>query len=154
MNIGYEGACLNSLALSLSALIALAASPTQSFAQQLPQTPQRVNFENCHVGGGYNCVVDGDTIWFRGVKIRIAEIDAPETHEPRCASERSLGNRATSRLLQLLENGAITLQSIGRDQDRYGRKLRLVLVDGRSVGDVLVSEGLARYYNGRRRAWC
>lgn len=25
-----------------------------------------------------NCVVDGDTIWFRSEKIRIADIDAPE----------------------------------------------------------------------------
>lgn len=25
-----------------------------------------------------NCVVDGDTLWFRGDKIRIADIDAPE----------------------------------------------------------------------------
>ena len=32
--------------------------------------------------------VDGDTIWLKRKKIRIADIDAPETHDPRCASEK------------------------------------------------------------------
>lgn len=108
----------------------------------------------CHTGGGYNCVVDGDTIWLNGQKIRIADIDAPETHEPRCQAEQALGDRATRRLQQLLESGTITLATIDRDEDRYGRKLRLVLVDGKSVGDTLVSEGLARWYAGGRRPWC
>jgi len=29
----------------------------------------------------------------------------------------------------------------GRDEDRYGRKLRVVVRNGRSLGDQLVSEG-------------
>lgn len=114
----------------------------------------RANFTLCHTGGGHNCVVDGDTIWLKGQKIRIADIDAPETHEPRCQAEQALGDRATRRLQQLLESGTITLATIDRDEDRYGRKLRLVLVDGESVGDTLVSEGLARWYAGGRRPWC
>ena len=40
-------------------------------------------FTHCHTGGGSNCVVDGDTIWMDGIKIRVADIDAPETHPPR-----------------------------------------------------------------------
>ena len=114
----------------------------------------RASFSFCHTGGGRNCVVDGDTIWLEGQKIRIADIDAPETHEPRCASEQELGDRATQRLQQLLNNGAVTLQPIDRDEDRYGRKLRIVQVNGRSVGDTLVGEGLARWYAGGRRPWC
>ena len=43
---------------------------------------------------------------------------------------------------------------IDRDADVYGRKLRNLAVDGRDVGDVLVSEGLARPYGGGRRGWC
>lgn len=105
--------------------------------------PMAASFGYCHVVGGTNCVVDGDTFWLQGRKIRIADIDAPETHEPRCASEKALGDRATLRLQQLLNGGTITL----RPADR-------VLVDGRSVGDVLVSEGLARWYAGYRRPWC
>lgn len=113
-----------------------------------------VSFGYCFVGGGTNCVVDGDTIWLTGQKIRIADIDAPETHDPRCASEKRLGDQAARRLHDLLESGAVTLQSIDRDEDVYGRKLRIVLVNGTSVGDTLVSEGLARYYGHGRRPWC
>jgi hypothetical protein len=115
---------------------------------------ERTSFSFCHVGAGYNCVVDGDTIWLKGEKIRIADIDAPETHDYRCSSEKELGDRATRRLHDLLETGPITLQSIDRDEDTYGRKLRIVLVNGESVGDTLVSEGLARYYGNGRRPWC
>jgi len=115
---------------------------------------ERVSFRYCFIGGGFNCVVDGDTIWLKGQKIRIADIDAPETHDYRCASEKELGDRATRRLHDLLESGTIALQSIDRDEDRYGRKLRIVLVNGESVGDTLVSEGLARYYGNGRRPWC
>lgn len=114
----------------------------------------RASFSLCHAGGGYNCVVDGDTIWLKGQNIRVADIDAPETHEPRCSSEKALGDRATLRLQQLVNGGKVTLQSIDRDADRFGRKLRLVRVDGRSVGDTLVSEGLARWYSGGKRPWC
>jgi endonuclease YncB( thermonuclease family) len=99
-------------------------------------------------------VVDGDTIYLAGEKIRIAGIDAPETHDSGCASELALGQRSAARLRELVSSGALTLTSIDRDEDRYGRKLRNVAVDGRDVGAVLVSEGLAREYGGGRRSWC
>ena len=114
----------------------------------------RASFGFCHTGGGTNCVVDGDTIWLGGQKIRVADIDAPETHEPRCAQEQALGDQASRRLRQLLNSGAVSLQAIDRDEDKHGRKLRIVLVDGRSVGERLVDEGLARRYAGGRRPWC
>ena len=114
----------------------------------------RASFGFCHTGGGTNCVVDGDTIWLGGEKIRVADIDAPETHDPRCSAERKLGDRATRRLRELLNNAAISLQPIDRDTDKYGRKLRIVLVDGQSVGERLVDEGLARRYAGGRKPWC
>ncbi|HEY0628869.1 MAG TPA: thermonuclease family protein [Sphingomicrobium sp.] len=113
-----------------------------------------VRFGFCHVGGGTNCVVDGDTLYLSGVKIRIADIDAPETHEPKCASEKLLGDRATQRLIQLVNSGEVTLRPIDRDEDGYGRKLRIVMVEGESVGETLVGEGLARWYEGGRRPWC
>ena len=112
-------------------------------------------FGACKWGGGTNCVVDGDTIYLAGQKIRIAGIDAPETHDFRCASELDLGERAASRLQALLNSGgAVTLTSIDRDEDKYGRKLRNVAVSGADVGEALVSEGLAREYAGGRRSWC
>lgn len=121
---------------------------------QAAATGERVSFRYCFIGGGYNCVVDGDTIWLKGQKIRIADIDAPETHEPRCASEKALGDRATRRMHDLLERGPISLQSVDRDEDIYGRKLRIILVDGASVGDALVTAGLARRWDGHRHPWC
>ena len=102
----------------------------------------------------YNCVVDGDTIWLEGQNIRVADIDAPETHDFRCMSEKELGDQSTRRLHELLESGPVTLQSLDRDEDSYGRKLRIVLVNGQSVGNTLVSEGLARWYRGGKRPWC
>ena len=87
-------------------------------------------------------------------KIRIAGIDAPETHDYGCPEELMLGDRATDRLQILLNGGTVTLSSIDRDEDVYGRKLREVAVDGSDVGDTLISEGLARAYGGGRRIRC
>lgn len=110
-------------------------------------------FALCHSGGG-DCVVDGDTFWYAGEKYRIADIDTPETHPARCAEEAALGAAATGRLHQWLNAGSFSLEREGRDADRYGRKLRTVTRGGTSVGSVLVAEGLARPWEGRRRPWC
>jgi endonuclease YncB( thermonuclease family) len=115
---------------------------------------ERAAFGLCHDGGGYNCVVDGDTIYYQGVKIRIADIDTPETHEPRCAEEAQRGAAATRRMHQLVNAGSFRLNSISRDEDNYGRKLRVISRRGESLGGVLVDEGLARWYAGGRRPWC
>ena len=111
-------------------------------------------FGLCDDGWSASCVVDGDTFHHAGDKIRIADIDTPETHPPRCADEARLGEAATLRMQALLNAGPLTLRTDGRDEDRYGRKLRVVTRDGESLGDVLVAEGLARPYGGGRRAWC
>lgn len=101
------------------------------------------------------CVVDGDTIWLEGVKIRIADIDTPEISSPQCDGEYERGIRARDRLVVLLNGGEFELRSIGnRDEDRYGRKLRVIIRSGRSLGDQLVSENLARTWTGRRESWC
>lgn len=103
----------------------------------------------------YTCVVDGDTIWLQGTKIRIADIDTPEISSPRCDYEYNLGIRARDRLREMIDNQAFQLRAIGsRDEDQYGRKLRVIVQSGRSVGDVLVEEGLARTWSGRREPWC
>lgn len=112
------------------------------------------SFGLCHTGGGTNCVVDGDTFWIDGEKIRIADIDAPETHPPRCAGEARLGNAATGRLQALLNAGPVELAIADRDTDRYGRKLRIARRDGQSIGATLVDEGLARSWGGHRQPWC
>lgn len=118
------------------------------------QTTTNVRFSICHTGGGTNCVVDGDTAWIDGTKVRLADIDAPETHKPRCSREAELGARSTIRLVELMNDSPFTQVSIDRDADRFGRKLRILTRNGRSLGDELVEEGLARPYAGGRRPWC
>jgi micrococcal nuclease len=112
------------------------------------------SFSICRNGPRINCVVDGDTFWFQGEKIRIADIDTPELSPPRCKRERELGLAAKQRLLNLLNEGSFSLASGVREKDRYGRKLRNVYREGMSFGDLLVAEGLARRWDGARRSWC
>lgn len=111
-------------------------------------------FALCGETSRVNCVVDGDTIWFRSEKIRIADIDAPEIFSPRCHDERSIGEASRDRLLELVNGGSFTLVADRRDTDRFGRKLRMVTRQGNSLGEMLVQEGLARRWNGPRRDWC
>jgi hypothetical protein len=111
-------------------------------------------FHRCGSVPSQNCVVDGDTFYYRGVKIRLADIDAPETVGAQCLSEAALGERAKQRLLILINLGPFTIVRTGRDEDVYGRKLRMVHRNGRSLGDTLVAEGLARPWDGARRGWC
>ena len=113
------------------------------------------SFSMCGWGSRRNCVIDGDTFIFQGEKIRIADIDTPETAKPKCAAEAALGKQATKRLRALLNEGPFTLEQWGsRDRDQYGRSLRMVSRDGYSIGAILVSEGLARTWTGRRLPWC
>ncbi|WP_184104041.1 thermonuclease family protein [Sphingomonas yabuuchiae] len=130
------------------------ADPAAPMAMVGEATSDGAKFTICHVGGGTNCVVDGDTAWIDGEKVRIADIDAPETHPPRCGSEAELGDRATRRLAELMNAGPFELRRSDRDVDFYGRRLRVLVRDGRSLGDQLVGEGLARPWEGRRRPWC
>ena len=112
-------------------------------------------FTLCHSGGGSNCVVDGDTFRMNGAKIRIADIDTPEISQPQCSREYDLGIKARDRLVALLNQGAFSAVAVGnRDEDRYGRKLRVLVRNGRSLGDQLVAEGLARTWTGRKESWC
>lgn len=99
-------------------------------------------------------VIDGDTFDHGNIRIRIADIDTPEVRG-RCAYERELALRATSRMRALLVAGPFELERIGtRDVDVYGRRLRIVTRGGRSLGGQLVAEGLARPWRGHREPWC
>jgi micrococcal nuclease len=152
---------LVSAGIAAGVAIGLALPYLPSLAQMMEYVPSfqsdeggSVHYGFCFMGVGFNCVVDGDTFWMGGEKIRIADIDAPETHPPRCAYEADLGQRATVRLRELLSDGSIELQAIDRDHDQYGRKLRIVIRNGESLGLRLVQEGLARRWTGSRQPWC
>lgn len=126
-------------------------------------TPHLINFGSTSDGPRFEvcgssretCVIDGDTFWLDGEKIRIADIDTPEISEPGCASEYARGIEARDRLVVLLNEGSFDLVPIGnRDEDPYGRKLKVVMRAGASLGDQLVREGLARPWTGSRLPWC
>jgi len=102
--------------------------------------------------------IDGDTIYVGDEKIRIVGLDAPETYQARCDSERQRGQRATAHLRRLLASGTITIRRQGRD--RYGRTLARVFVDGRDVAAIMIRAGHAVPYDcprgrcPRRIDWC
>jgi endonuclease YncB( thermonuclease family) len=113
-------------------------------------------FGPCHGSVRVACVVDGDTIWYRGTRIRVADINAPEVSKPGCAREAMLGDRATKRLTDLLNAGdfALVRPADSPDRDKYGRTLRELHRNGDSLGAVLVREGLAEEWGGVRIDWC
>jgi endonuclease YncB( thermonuclease family) len=140
--------------LSFGSLPGLVPGASPEITVWLPGGSESADFRLCGWGGGPNCIVDGDTIRYGGVKIRLADIDTPEISSPKCASERALGEQAKDRLLELMNAGPFELVRYSRDEDQYGRKLRIITRDGRSVGDTLIAEGLARRWDGARRSWC
>ena len=105
----------------------------------------------CQPGPRSHCIVDGDTLWLEGEKIRLLDIDTPEM-QGRCEYENRLARQARARLVQLMNAGPYRIERDGTD--RYGRTLARVSVNGRDVGQVLVREGLARPYGTGRRSWC
>ena len=142
---GVASLVLSGLPLQLPSLAPAPAISTPGVAAQFPI---------CGGGRRVTCVVDGDTFWLDGLKYRIADIDTPEVSNFGCASEKALGDRATVRLAALLNAGPFALEPYERDEDRFGRKLRIVTRDGASLGAQLVREGLAHTWGGPDREWC
>ncbi len=131
------------LTVLVAVLIALISTTTASAAQ----------FQMCG-RDRHTCVVDGDTIWLNGVNLRLESYDTPEPYNDICGgrAEVALAKRASARLLELLNSNQFTVET-GR-QDRYGRMLATIRIGGRDVGDILISEGLARRWPDGHEFWC
>lgn len=87
-------------------------------------------------------VTDGDTIVLAdGRRVRLAQVDAPETHE-------CFGSESTAALTRLVDGKRVTLRqpSNGPAKDKYGRTLAELTVDGVSVDEELVRSGAAEWY--------
>lgn len=69
-------------------------------------------------------VVDGDTLEFEGEKIRLLDIDTPETggELAECATEKELGRYASDKLDSMLSRST-DFRLDRRGEDRYGRTL-------------------------------
>ena len=100
--------------------------------------------------------IDGDTIEIDGETIRILNIDTPEIRHAQCDAERRLGLVAKQRVSVLLRAGRIeiTRGDGKRMKDKYGRTLAVVSINGSDLGRMLIAEGLARPWAGRRQPWC
>lgn len=99
-------------------------------------------------------VVDGDTIKIADISYRLVGFDTPEIRFADCDEEKKLGERAKTRLSQLI-NAATNIDIVSGSKDKYGRTLGRLMLDQQNVGEILIREGLARQYDGGRRAsWC
>lgn len=101
------------------------------------------------------CVVDGDTIWLKGNNLRLKDFDTPEPQTDICGGdvEVALANRASDRLLELLNDNRWTVETYGLDNTGK-RVLATIRIDGRDVGDFLIKEGLARRWPEGDEWWC
>lgn len=100
----------------------------------------------------HTCIVDGDTFWLSGEKMRLFAVDTPEI-EGQCKRERAQAHLATAQLQQLLSSGIRNITRHG--QDRFGRTLVEVETQAGPVGPNLLASGLAdRFGDGIRTNWC
>jgi len=112
-------------------------------------------------------VLDGDTFEVRAriwlgqdmtVRVRLADIDAPAL-DGDCARERALAEDARGLAIRLLRPGdpAALAQLADVRYGKYAGRVvaRVVAPGGADVAAALLDAGLARPYDGRRRAgWC
>jgi endonuclease YncB( thermonuclease family) len=88
-------------------------------------------------------VVDGDTVRLPGDRrVRLAAIDAPERGRP-------LAEEAAAFIADRLGDAQVELAPADPPSDRYGRLLADLVVDGESLSEALLEEGLAWVYEDR-----
>lgn len=99
-------------------------------------------------------IIDGDTLNIDGVKVRIANIDAPERGaRAACDAERFLAVQATRYAEELARRRPLVVWSEGR-KDKYQRPLVRVTVNGIDWGAAMIEASLAVSWGGKRHAWC
>ena len=124
----------------------VAAGCGQSGSETGPK--QTVSLPSEHATVAY--VNDGDTLTLTGgAKVRLVQIDTPELYED------CYGKAARMALRRLVPNGSRV--ALARDPaldaaDRYGRRLRYVVVRGTNVNVALVRQGAASpyFFHGER----
>ena len=111
-------------------------------------------------------VIDGDTVAFQApflpaplkqeLSIRVFGVDTPEKgHRAQCPSEDQRG-QAASAFTKAQINASTKRQVILMDWDKYGgRVLGDVVLDGKSLRQMLIANGFAReYYGEAKQSWC
>lgn len=112
-------------------------------------------------------VIDGDTVAFQAsflpgplkpeLSIRIWGTDTPEklAAQAKCPAEIEKGKAAT-KFTAAAVNAATKRQVVIMSWDKYGgRVLGDVLLDDKSLREMLIASGFARaYYGGAKASWC
>lgn len=110
-------------------------------------------------------IKDGDTLTvhlpglpppLNPVAVRLRSVDTPESGgRAKCASERKLAERATRFTRQAIARSD-RIEFASPSWDKYGGRIDAdVWVDGRLLSEQLIAAGLARPYDGGKRAsWC
>lgn len=111
-------------------------------------------------------VVDGDTVAFQAnwlpdplkkeLSIRVFGVDTPEKgHRAQCPSEDARGQAATQFTKDAI-NKSQKRQVVLMAWDKYGgRVLGDILLDGKSLRQMLIMNGFAReYYGEAKTSWC
>lgn len=109
--------------------------------------------------------VDGDTVKCDGVRMRdmgdgspnVAGFDAPEIYgKSKCPEEALLGAKAMVRYAELLAMPGVTIQDSGqRDRNKRRPLVVIRLQDGRTLGGILIAEGLAKEWRPNVKIdWC
>ena len=98
-------------------------------------------------------VIDGDTIRLGAERVRIMNIDAPETEgRARCNAERRLAAVATMKLTEIIMGERLQVERHGKD--RFGRTLAYIRVRGADVGEMLIKARVAVPWGNGRPDWC
>ena len=139
-------------------LVLVCLTPTLSLAQKQPR------------GVTYDVVitriVDGDTVGVQAdylppplkpeLSVRVFGVDTPEKGwRGQCDSEKKLGEQASKfTQQQISEAKKIQLFLIGWDKFG-GRVLGDIILDGKSLRNMLIEQGYAREYYGEAKiSWC
>jgi micrococcal nuclease len=103
-----------------------------------------------------NCLVDGDTIWIEGEKLRMIGYDTPEPTTGVCGGEAeiALAHEATARALELLNTNPWSVDYSGDIDNTGTRELVTIRINGRDLGDILIEERLARSWPDGDKFWC
>ena len=110
---------------------------------------------------------DGDTIYIRmpglpeaiaSMSVRVAGVDAPEMRAG-CVEEKQLAIQARDRVRDLLQTAVRSNTAVLFCDPRWGRYggrvVARVAIGDHWLHDLLLAEGLARPYEGGKRApWC
>ena len=91
-------------------------------------------------------VIDGDTLEWRGERIRLMGFDAPEMKQSceRDGTTWPCGKEARRALVEWIGDRDVDCE--GDERDRYGRLLARCSVGGQDIGEWMVSRGLAVAY--------